>query len=514
MEVDILKYYLAQRSEMKPAELTLVTGLVISVSALCWSAFGTSVGAALVLSAFLISFVQGELHKPVNTLLFWGLVGGFMWGIIGLIWTENLPEGLAMLQIKLPLLIFPLALLTMKWDSNKWGKVILKFFIISSFMAAFAGLLWGYYHAFNGGELHPKIWSPFISHIRMGMILSVGWGLLLLNKKYRYSIIYGIFAFLSIWHTASVTGVLMLAITCVFFFISIFHTEYKRRSIIIACITSFVGLVAFVFYLTPSTTCSSKTLPSHTPWGNIYEHNPDKHLEENGYKVWNFLAVNEMRPEWNLRSKMPFDSLDRNGHTLSTTAIRYLTSKNLPKNGLTIRNLSEKSVRNIEAGHTTIRMETQSGLSLRMDVLKFEIGNYLDGGNPSGNSVTQRFEFMNTGVYILKSKGLSTMFFGVGTGDLPDAYKEAYLASNSILEKDYWKSGHNQYLAWWVGLGLVGLVLWLITLYAGFALSGSVSRLSWLILVISCLAEDTLETQAGVTFAVLILTVFIPNQKN
>jgi hypothetical protein len=106
------------------------------------------------------------------------------------------------------------------------------------------------------------------------------------------------------------------------------------------------------------------------------------------------------------------------------------------------------------------------------------------------------------------------MFFGVGTGDLPDAYKEAYLASNSILEKDYWKSGHNQYLAWWVGLGLVGLVLWLITLYAGFALSGSVSRLSWLILVISCLAEDTLETQAGVTFAVLILTVFIPNQKN
>jgi hypothetical protein len=44
-------------------------------------------------------------------------------------------------------------------------------------------------------------------------------------------------------------------------------------------------------------------------------------------------------------------------------------------------------------------------------------------------------------------------------------------------------------------------------------LTTDVSRLSWLLLVICCLAEDTLETQAGVTFAVLILTVFIPNQR-
>jgi hypothetical protein len=513
MGMIMLKYCLAQRSKMKAAEVTLVSGLVTSVSALCWSSFGTSIGAALVLVAFLISAVRGELLKPKNTLIFWGLVGGFVWGILGLIWTQNLPEGLATLQVKLPLLIFPLALFTVNWESGKWGKVILKFFILSSFMAALAGIIWGYYHAFNGGEIHPKIWSPFISHIRMGVILAVGWGILLLNKKSLYAIIYGAVALLSIWHTASVTGILMLAITCVYFFISIVKTKYRRRSILLSCITSLVGLFAFVFYITPTTPYSLTTLPSHTPWGSPYEHNLEKHLEENGYKVWNFIAIDEMRHEWNLRSEVPFDSLDGNGHTISTTAIRYLTSMNLPKNGLNIKNLSEKAMRNIEAGHTSIRMETLSGLSLRLDVLRFEVGNYLDGGNPSGNSVTQRFEFMKTGVFIVKSKGLSTLLFGVGTGDLPDSYEKAYLESNSLLDKAYWKRTHNQYLAWWVGLGLIGLVFWLITLYASLLLTTDVSRLSWLLLVICCLAEDTLETQAGVTFAVLILTVFIPNQR-
>jgi len=498
---------------MKLAEITLVSGLVISVSALCWSAFGTSVGAGLLLLAFLISAVRGELHKPSNKLLFWGLVGGFIWGVAGLIWTQNIPEGLATLQIKLPLLIFPLALFTVEWDSGKWGKVILKFFIVSSFMAALAGIIWGNYHAFNGDELHPRIWSPFISHIRMGMILSVGWGLLLMNKEYRYSIIYGAAALLSIWHTASVTGILMFAITSVYFLISIVKTEYRRRSVLLACITSLVGLFAIAFYLTPITPYSLTTLHTHTPWGNFYEHNLEKNLEENGYKVWNFLAIDEMRPEWNLRSEVPFDSLDANGHAIATTAIRYLTSKNLPKNGFNIKNLSEKAIRNIEAGHTSIRMESHGGLSLRLDDIRFEIGNYLDGGNPSGSSVTQRFEFMKTGIYIVKSKGISTMLFGVGTGDLPDSYEVAYLESNSRLDRAYRKRTHNQYLAWCVGLGLVGLVFWLLSLYSSLLLSTNISRLSWLILAISCLSEDTLETQAGVTFAVLILAVFIPNQR-
>ena len=50
-------------------------------------------------------------------------------------------------------------------------------------------------------------------------------------------------------------------------------------------------------------------------------------------------------------------------------------------------------------------MSTHSGLSLRIDDLKFEIGNYLDGGSPDGNSVTMRFESFKAALHILKTHG-------------------------------------------------------------------------------------------------------------
>ena len=58
------------------------------------------------------------------------------------------------------------------------------------------------------------------------------------------------------------------------------------------------------------------TLEDQTPWGNTYIHFPEKHLEENGNKVYIYLAESEMRPEWNKVSKIPFDSLDANGYPM------------------------------------------------------------------------------------------------------------------------------------------------------------------------------------------------------
>ena len=165
-------------------------------------------------------------------------------------------------------------------------------------------------------------------------------------------------------------------------------------------------------------------------------------------------------------------------------------------------------VARVERGHTSIRIHSHSGLNLRIDALKFELGSFLDGGNPNGNSVTMRFEAFKTGVHILKNNGISGVLFGVGTGDLPDEFARAYIDSNSKLEEKFWKRTHNQYLAWWIGLGIIGFLLWIMSLYASWPFVSNFSRLAWWIIALSCLAEDTLETQAGVTFAALVLTVF------
>jgi hypothetical protein len=421
---------------------------------------------------------------------------------VGLLWTNNIIVGLAILKVMLPLLIFPLGLLSVSWDSSKWGPLAVKVFLLASFLAAIAGLVWGYYYSVSGGETHPRIWSPFISHIRMGLLLSVGWGILLLNRKYAYSLVYGIVALLSIWNTASVTGIAMLCFTALFCCISLVKSDLKTKTILISSLIAFTGLFALTYTIFP--TPFSGELPTHTPWGNKYVHHPEKHLEENGNKVWNFLAIDEMSQEWNIKSKVPFDSLDANGYLIQTTLIRYLTSLDLPKNGENVKVLSKSDINNVEMGHTSIK--NSSGLMLRIDVLKFELGNFLDGGNPGGNSVTQRWEYMTTGFFILKSGGLSVLLFGVGTGDLPDSFESAFVETSSRLDKVFRQEAHNQYLSWWVRSGLIGLVLWLIVLYSSWPKISSIARLSWLIMVLSCFTEDTLETQAGVTFAALVLT--------
>jgi hypothetical protein len=169
-----------------------------------------------------------------------------------------------------------------------------------------------------------------------------------------------------------------------------------------------------------------------------------------------------------------------------------------------LKTLSESGIKNVENGHTTVKKH--SGLMLRLDVLKYELGNFLDGGDPGGNSVTQRFEFMKTGIYILKSNGLSALLFGVGTGDLPTSFERAFVETSSRVDKVFRQEAHNQYISWCVRSGFVGLVLWLIVLYASWPKTSSIARLAWWIIVLSCFAEDTLETQAGVTLTMLVLT--------
>ena len=489
-------------SKMKPSEKTLITGLIISVAFISWSTVGTSIGAGFIALAYLIGLFRGDLIKPSNPLLFWGLVGGFFWMFVGLLWTSNIIVGLAILKVMLPMLIFPLGLLSVRWDYNRWGPVAIKVFIIASFLAAIVGLIWGYWSSFMGGETHPRIWSPFISHIRMGLILAIGWGILLLNRKYTYSLVYGIIAFLSIWNTASVTGIAMLSITAFFCWIHLVKSSVKNKTIIISSLIISFGLMAITYSIYPSPFTGE--LATHTPWGNKYEHHPEKYLEENGNKVWNLLAIDEMSKEWNLRSKIPFDSLDGNGHQIQTTLIRYLTSLDVPKNGESVKTLAKSGIQHVENGHTTVKNHT--GLMLRLDVLKYELGNFLDGGDPGGNSVTQRFEFMNTGIYILKSNGLKALLFGVGTGDLPASFERAFVETSSRVDEVFRQEAHNQYISWWVRSGFVGLVLWLIVLCASWPKTSSIARLAWWIIVLSCFAEDTLETQAGVTLTMLVLT--------
>jgi O-antigen ligase len=112
----------------------------------------------------------------------------------------------------------------------------------------------------------------------------------------------------------------------------------------------------------------------------------------------------------------------------------------------------------------------------------------------------QRLEFWKASGNIIRQN----LWTGVGTGDLEQAFQEEYTRSGSLLEKEFrWRS-HNQFLAIFSTFGIIGLAWFL------FSLIFPAARLSkfhdyyflsfFIIVMLSMLTEDTLETQAGVTF--------------
>jgi O-antigen ligase len=120
-----------------------------------------------------------------------------------------------------------------------------------------------------------------------------------------------------------------------------------------------------------------------------------------------------------------------------------------------------------------------------------------------------RFEFWKTAIYIIKQNPL----LGVGTGDIQISFNKAYDETHSKLSKEWRLKCHNQYFAIMVAFGFIGFIIFLIYLIIpAFTLRKKLHNLYWpfiLIILLSFLTEDTLESQAGLTFFGIFNTLFI-----
>lgn len=67
---------------------------------------------------------------------------------------------------------------------------------------------------------------------------------------------------------------------------------------------------------------------------------------------------------------------------------------------------------------------------------------------------------LRASLYLIKEHPI----FGIGTGDAPDLYQQAYDELDSPLDLSYRRRAHNQYLSITVAFGAVGLLLFLAVL--------------------------------------------------
>jgi O-antigen ligase len=99
--------------------------------------------------------------------------------------------------------------------------------------------------------------------------------------------------------------------------------------------------------------------------------------------------------------------------------------------------------------------------------------------------------------------------FGVGTGDVQEHLNKCYQSNgySKVLYIDTYNA-HNQYIQTWLGLGIPGLISFLIILFVSFShafKNNNYLYIGFLILFMLCfLTESILESNKGIVFFVLI----------
>jgi len=250
-------------------------------------------------------------------------------------------------------------------------------------------------------------------------------------------------------------------------------------------------------------------LDTHTVEGNAYLHKPGNEEVENGHLVWIHISDRELERDWNKRSELDYWGRTSNGNSVRTTLIRYLSSKDLRKDAVGLAQLSDLEIRAIEGGMANHIYLDRFKLYPRVYEVIWEIDRYKRGFDPNEKSVVQRYLYLEAGWQIAREHP----WFGVGNGDVWKEFKLYYDSVQSPLEGRWRRKAHNQFLTFMISFGVPGLILCLLALIAPPFLGrrqGSFLAMAFLILILlSMLSEDTLDTATGTAFTGFFYALFI-----
>ena len=438
------------------------------------------------------------------------MVAIFVLHLVGLVYTSDFAYAFKDLKVKLPLLIIPMVLSSVNPLDKKHFDLLMLIYVTSVFVATC--ISFGTYLRHDYDNIRDI--SLFISHIRfcLNIVLVMGimgyylftrpepWWERLLQLFMIVWMAFQIHIFESISGYLTLLGLVFATLLFVFFK-TVKNTIW--RVVLVVTIVALPTITALYLHRTfapmlarPKVDIAS--LDPYTAQGNPYWHDTIRFPVENGRYVGLYFCRQEMREAWNQRSDLDYDGLTINGENLEATLARYLTSKDLRKDAMGVAALDEQDIHNVEQGVANYVNWSHPGLYSRLSETIFEFNQYRWFNNPNKGSLSQRIEYTRASLHLIRQRPI----FGVGTGDIPAAYQRAYDEMESPLEPQFRNKAHNQYLSITVGFGIVGLLIFLISLlFPYFSAKRHRTYFYTIFLVIallSMLPEDTLETQAGV----------------
>jgi len=392
--------------------------------------------------------------------------------LISFLWSSNISYAFGDLKTKISLLIIPLIIVSKPINDLKKKKFIFSLFIMAMLVTSIINMAC-YFHLIGDVKYDDiRGLSLFGSHIRYTVLIAFACILCfhrIINKEpYSFFYLFSLFVFL-------------------------FYLFYAQ--VLSAYISFFVAFLVYFSYLLYLKKYYSRLILLNT-FFLCFSFLVIGFLSYSDKKDDTIVNESELKESWNIRSKISYDKKDAKNQEIKYTLIRYLQSKSLPLNKSGLDQLDGKDVKNIEKGVADYR-EENSGLISRLYSLRFEIHN---SGDPNGHSLLQRLEYWKAGLSIFKKN----WWFGVGSGDVQDAFDREYVLNNSKLKKQNRKRAHNMFLTMAITFGFPGLAFFIYKLI--FFVKKQIQNKQLIGLVFSAIVistffmEDTLETQTGITF--------------
>jgi len=501
------------------------TGLLLMVAGLPFSVFMMSLSQFFIGLTWIFEGNYKEKWRRFRSnRSAWLLCGIFLMLIPTLLWTNDINEGLKIIRINLPFLIFPFVLASTPPLKQSWYNLLVKLFVVAVFLASVTCAIRGLPRWLNGDLPDIRKISVFISHIRFSLMIVLAiflviWAIaenqLTLKKWEKWTGVFMascMFVFLLILQ--SLTGIaVIVAIGIAWMAKRLWHRYSKPKALLLFLIPLFVGFLLFFAafraynkYTEPSE-IYSQTLDSLTISAHPYSH--DLSTIENGHYVNAYVSEFELRETWVVRSSYPIDSADGKGQRTYSTLIRFLNSKGLRKDKEGVMALSDKEIRHIEQGIANVKYTGLWGIRMRFYQLLWEFSYQKKNGKSSAGFTVMKFEFWKNALNIIREHPVA----GTGIGDVPQTFRQQYKKSSSWLSPQWWMTSHNQFMYITVGCGITGLLLFLYFLVKP-AFSANVKRYTpflifFTIAFTSMFTEDTLTTQAGVSFVAFFYSFFL-----
>ena len=446
-----------------------------------------------------------------------------VWSGVSFLWGGDGPATLHDVRVKLPLAVGGMAMWVMGHESERQeGEVwngVLKLAVFSSLAAAFSIV---FLDLLDGGPSGGRQASRFISHIRYGLwwALIIPWVCARLNGRWIGATFIG--AIISWSWTQGLSGALLAGALAPWWGTTLWHrlrthggfsaeqtwpdSRSVNRAVLFLC-ALFIPITGAVLWSLPLALPDASVLSAQSAKGEVYVHKLERRVTENGHHVWVEVAWGELARSWGQRSAVPFADIQG-------SLVRFLASKGSPKDAAGVMALSSDEVRAVERRIPSVVELEGSPWARRWNRFKFNWGEWWDGYRSPEASILARSVYLEAGLLTWSRMSAVSWLVGSGSGVESRRLEAVYVSDFPDWPEPGRKRPHNQFLTLLLSSGGVGLGLMLSALIAMWR--HKPARPGVCLLAISFLAEDTLETQAGVTLAIVALAwgAFIPSRSS